>query len=46
MNKKDIIKDKMITVRVTVTEFENIKKSAAKSGYKTVSKYIIDKTII
>lgn len=46
MNKKDITKDKKLTIRLTANEVENIKKSAEKSGYKNISKYVIDKTDI
>jgi len=44
MNKKEITKDKKLTIRVTKNELENIKKQAEKNGYKSVSKFIIDKT--
>ena len=45
MNKKEITKDKKFTIRVTKNELENIKKQAEKSGYKSVSQFMIDKTI-
>lgn len=44
MNKKDIVKDKKLTIRVTVTELLTIKKCAKKHGYKNVSEFVIDKT--
>ena len=45
MNKKDIKKDQRLTIRATKNELENIKKQAEKSGYKSVSQFMIDKTI-
>jgi uncharacterized protein (DUF1778 family) len=45
MNRKEITKDKKLTIRVTKKELENIKKQAEKSGYKSVSQFMIDKTI-
>jgi uncharacterized protein (DUF1778 family) len=44
MNKKEITKNKKLTIRLTINELENIKKQAEKNGYKSVSKFIIDKT--
>ena len=44
MNKKEITKDKKLTIRATANEVENIKKQAEKNGYKSVSQFIIDKT--
>ena len=44
MNKKEITKDKRMTVRMTAKELENIKKLAKENGYKSVSQFIIDKT--
>ena len=45
MNRKEITKDKKLTIRVTKNELENIKKQAEKKGYKSVSQFMIDKTI-
>jgi predicted DNA binding CopG/RHH family protein len=44
MNKKDVKKDKKLTIRLTANEVENIKKQAEKNGYKSVSKFVIDKS--
>jgi uncharacterized protein (DUF1778 family) len=45
MNRKEITKDKRLTIRATKKELENIKKQAEKNGYKSVSQFMIDKTI-
>lgn len=45
MNKKEITKDKRLTIRLTTNELQSIKKSAEKYGYKSVSQFMIDKTI-
>jgi uncharacterized protein (DUF1778 family) len=45
MNKKEITKNKKMTIRLTINELENIKKQAEKNGYKSVSQFMIDKTI-
>jgi AraC-like DNA-binding protein len=34
-----------LTIRLTANESENIKRLAEKSGYKSVSKFVIDKSI-
>lgn len=44
MNKKDVKKDKKLTIRLTSNEAENIKKLAEKNGYKNISKFVIDKS--
>jgi uncharacterized protein (DUF1778 family) len=44
MNKKDVKKDRRLTIRLTANEAENIKKQAEKKGYKSISKFVIDKS--
>ena len=44
MNKKEITKDKKMTIRLTINELQRIKKCAEKYGYKSVSQFMIDKT--
>lgn len=44
MNKKDVKKDQRLTIRLTTNEVESIKKLAEKNGYKSISKFVIDKS--
>ena len=38
---KEVIKDKLLTIRLTTKEFEQLKDITAKKGFKQVSKYVL-----
>ena len=42
---KEVIKDKLLTIRLTAKEFDQLKDITAKKGYKQVSKYVLSQVM-
>ena len=42
---KEVIKDKLLTIRLTAKEFDQLKDITAKKGFKQVSKYVLSQVM-
>ena len=42
---KEVIKDKLLTIRLTTKEFEQLKDITAKKGFKKVAKYVLSQVM-
>ena len=42
---KEVIKDKLLTLRLTTKDFEQLKDITAKKGFKQVSKYVLSQVM-
>ena len=42
---KEVIKDKLLTIRLTANEFDQLKDITVKKGFKKVAKYVLSQCI-